>query len=337
MDYIINFTRKVFSFSYLSTILFNQNWTSISCSKDGKICSVVCRSDDTNFAGGILVSSDYGNTFQLKLRLDVHWNKISMSSDGKYQIAVASYHIPSNKKGKIMMSSNFGENWYNIEFNNFIRNVEYLYWNTCDISNNGRRIIIADNIMNKFYSSDNYGLTWRLSTTNQIYRISEISMNKDDYMFYIGFTNSIIAQSNLYGYIWKIYSNNSYSLNFNFYPIIKISSYTMSSDSNDNNYGTCIAISNKFIFICNNFTNTCSIINSITLDNNEYFISIYSSSNVTLILTSKGKIYSSQDLYNWSLFFSSTLLANSKDITFSDNLQHIYICKQNGNVYKIIK
>ena len=329
-NFINRFYTAIKNFFYLKQICFNQNWISIANSENGKYCSVICQSDNSNIAGAILVSSNYGKSFTLSLRLDIHWTQISMTSDGKYQIAIAS--STTNKPSKIFISYNFGYSWVEITTlqskNTIIKtiNLNYCFWNSCCIVNN--KIIIADTIKNIIICSDDYGFTWRLSSspTNSV---SCVHINNIDYQYYICHKNNQASYSLLYGYTWNLYTNKT---NISTETIINICSFPMSSDINNNDRGYSICISKKYIFLCNNFTME-KINIPLPLENNEYFTSICSKGPICFVSTNKGNIYYSQTPNNFTKLIKSNYLLDISCISSCST--DLYICCKGGNVYKL--
>jgi photosystem II stability/assembly factor-like uncharacterized protein len=158
-DYGITWTPKQISLN---------NWSSIAISGTGQYQSA------TRNGGNIFISSDFGNTWTPK-GLTSNWERIRMSSSGRYQVA---------SDGNLYFSNDYGMNWV-------IKNPLISAVRKPNISKNGKYISVGGANSFIYTSYPEYSLFENsgLTTNGPIYEI----FGYDNYLLVGGlFTNSDI-------------------------------------------------------------------------------------------------------------------------------------------------
>ncbi|HRY36901.1 MAG TPA: hypothetical protein P5230_03445, partial [Candidatus Magasanikbacteria bacterium] len=131
-----------------SSKAFDAFWRDLAISSDGKYQSLAKGNDY------IYISSDYGNTWVISTSSDQRsWVGISISSNGKYQTAVA-----GDGDGDVYISSDYGATWSDKTTDNSGN------WSSVSISADGKyQTAVA---MNGFvHTSSDYGNTWKRNNT----------------------------------------------------------------------------------------------------------------------------------------------------------------------------
>ena len=154
-------------------------WSKISCSSDGQYVAVI-----NNVAKGqLLVSSDYGNTFDIKYNIssdsnapiERSWTEITVSSSGEYMIAAYT-------SGYIRISSDFGNSWTTYKTGT---GLPLDYWSGISMSANGQTIIAVntsgttDSPNNRVFISRDNGNNWIQTATNFIFVWNACAMSGD--------------------------------------------------------------------------------------------------------------------------------------------------------------
>lgn len=201
---------------------------------DAKEWSSISISSDgkyqTAVADKIYISNDYGNTWTPK-ESDRLWNSVSVSSDGKYQTAVANNDY-------IYISKDYGNTWSGA---GLIQS-----WQGVAISSDGKYQTASSNTnygQGNIYISDNYGYNWTLKITG-IYGLGAAMSSDGKYQSVVTRSSKPIYISNDYGNTWTHGTG-----------LIGCQQVSMSSDGK---YQTAVAYTG--IYISNNYGNTWKII-----------------------------------------------------------------------------
>jgi photosystem II stability/assembly factor-like uncharacterized protein len=181
-----------------------KTWVAPAISSDGKYQTVVLTDTSASLPSNPLpayVSSDYGKNFSaFALPHDPSNNTrfVAMSSDGKYQTIVASRSI--------ITSANYGRNWTIRPVPNQAGNVPFF---SVSMTADGRfQIVVTSGSSNsdgEVYTSNNYGVTWKLvKTFGRNISITSVSNSDHGRLITISVKDGFIYTSSDYGNNWTL-------------------------------------------------------------------------------------------------------------------------------------
>lgn len=148
-------------------------------------------------SSGFYVSSNSGNTFTQNTDSaynNMPWTHSAISQTGQYMILVANNTIGSGNP-IIIRSANYGTTWTSIS--NFTG--ESL--SKVVMSNSGMYIYAISNTINKYYTSNDYGISWRTINLVEPPTVLDISISASGQYVNLMNRNYLIRSSN-YGSSW---------------------------------------------------------------------------------------------------------------------------------------
>jgi hypothetical protein len=244
------------------------------------------------------------------------WTDVSISSDGKYQIAIDQATVPN---GRIYVSSDYGNTWI---VKDSARN-----WRRISISSDGKyQTAVVFN--GQIYVSSDYGNTWTAKEANRGWWA--ISISSDGKYQTAGAYNGQIYISSDYGNSWLAKDSNR--------------PWITSSISSDGKYQTA-ATSGAGIYVSSDYGNTWVAKETARSWN---FVSISSDGKYQSAVVDTGQIYVSSDYGNtwtakqtnrkWScISISSDGKYQTATVGFIVDVGQIYISKTDeqidGNLY----
>ena len=282
-----------------------------SISETGQYQTAIITSDSTQsnvfYPSSIYTSSDYGTTWKYQ-QVGLNLVQTSMSSDGKYQLAV-------DLNPGIWKSSDYGATW------TFINNQNN--WSGSALSSDGQYQVCVSK-SNIIYKSSDYGNTWNSTTFS--YPISSVAISGDGSKLSLVVSNWKIYNSDDYGNTWT--DNNNSPVNNEIINIACSSNakYLASVIINgpiilSNNYG------NTWTTYGDNYTWTAIGISStgqyISAANSDGFLNISSDYGVTWKKISK----STNNVSN--LLISQT----GQYQAYSEYPGYIYVSNDYGNTF----
>jgi photosystem II stability/assembly factor-like uncharacterized protein len=240
-------------------------WSSISLSSSGQYQSACVLS------GGILYSSDYGNTWTGYSAAPQLWTSISLSSSGQYQGACVS-------DGIIWYSSDYGNNWAPTSasvqpYTSISLSSSGQYQSAC-VSSGG------------IYSSSNYGNTWTQTSYSQLAWTSISLSSSGQYQSACVSSGGIYSSSN-YGNTWTQTSASS------------TQSYTSISLSSSGQYQSA-CVSSGGIYSSSNYGKTWTQ-TSASSTQAYSSISLSSSGQYQSACTNPGYIYTTNNTISFGL------------------------------------
>jgi photosystem II stability/assembly factor-like uncharacterized protein len=307
----------------------------ITISNNGKYQSALQQN------GGILLSSDYGNTWRV-INLSVsrninneliivntikNWWAISMSATGQYQTAVSTYDDP-DKGGYIYISNDYGLSWIDVTPKNIIT-PGYYYGVSLSYSGKIQLTVITtysnstgEVFLSSYTLSYDYGLTWTDPVPLGINLLGCVVNKSPDetidgkYQYLVEQGGDGIFRSDDFGVTWNL-----------IYPNSLLWQYITVSETGK--YVYCSAQSN-YITFSNDYGITWTI---------KYFnyglngISTSADGSIVTILTYTNKILISYD-YGKTFTFdnNSPLYKNINRVKTSSNGQIQSVSITNGNV-----
>jgi len=183
--------------SAVNGVPFSGAWRWLSCSSDAKY---ITASRDTNY---LYSSNDFGKSWYPTAKDfgNRNWRGISMSADGKYQVAVSTYLVGVN--GLVIVSKDYGISW-TAKFN------DTNDWVAPAVSSDGKYITVAysNGAASEvyIYRSINYGESFTLvgpiANNVQIQTLRFITMSSDGKYQTIVASKYILASSD-YGQTWR--------------------------------------------------------------------------------------------------------------------------------------
>ena len=270
-------------------------WTfyGVDASDDGKYILVGVHAN-----GGAFLSTDYGSTFNRKYITVANLLKwITMSSDGKYQLA-----LPQTDSVDISISNNYGTSFTD-------KGVQF-YLVSCAISDNGGIISIVDNYNSsrRIWLSSNSGNSFSAvgPTTGVHWRNIAISNNGTHQIAVSNYTTSkYVYISNDTGVTWSL---NLTGDTFNNCDV-----------SSDGKYMT--VASGGGVYISNNYGSTWTKTSALSSN-----LCSIAGTGQYQVMTS-GEIYYSTDYgVNWGIINGTN--EAWQDIKLTTNLKYIFITKQ---------
>ena len=307
----------------------------VTISNDGKYQSVLQQN------GGILLSSDYGNTWRV-IDLSVHkdlndelvivstirnWWAISMSASGQYQTAVSFYDDPDTG-GYIYISNDYGLSWIDVTPKNR-KTPGYYYGVSLSYSGKIQLTVVTtfsnstgEVFLSLYTLSYDYGLTWTepvplgVNVIGCVVNKSHDEMIDGKYQYLIEQGGDGIYRSDDFGITWVL-----------IYPSILLWQYITVSETGK--YVYCSAQSN-YIIMSNDYGITWTIkyfnntLNGISTSADGSIVTILTYTSKILVSYDYGKTFTSDN--------NSTPYKNINIVKTSSNGQIQSVSITNGNI-----
>jgi len=189
---------------------FGQTWSSLptltltrfgllATSFDGQYIAVARRSNPAEAPLKILINNSYGNGSWIEVGPTQRWEKIAMSSNGQFLVAVSD---------TIWLNSNYGADpWVQATSNGVVLSSgpSGQIFTGCDISNDGRYITVTNPnpTPEQVIISSDYGITWQqINLPGAMVSVRNVLMSQDGQLQMVYSMDSGIYRSTNYGNIW---------------------------------------------------------------------------------------------------------------------------------------
>lgn len=289
--------RAITGTSIENALPLTGSWRWLACNSDAKY---ITASNDSNY---LSVSNDYGKTwYQTATGFGPrNWKGLSMSTDGKYQIALASFQTYT---GLVANSENYGITW---SANTTILSADSTSWVAPAISSDGKyqTVIYTDQSASlpnnpiSVHVSEDYGKNFSAFTLPHdpnLVNTRFIAMSSDGKYQTIAVTKSIVTSAN-YGKNWTVRTVPNQGVAVPFFSV---------SMTADGRFQIVITSGNNAndgeVYISNNYGVTWKLVKTFGRNINLTSVSNSDHGRLITVSTKDGFIYTSYDYgNNWTL------------------------------------